>query len=233
MPEREGSPTKCVWCCFGWIASQVFIRHGDRSPVDDTKCWNDDNAVWSCTLSQNEKNSVTMNSTVAVDRMYDLAFIPNREALPGSCGLGQLTTIGQSQQLQNGEVLPTLRCVLWRALWRVYDAGMRVVAVNQNLRKAYVDSGVLPADYFGNEDKFFLRSDNSQRTIQSGQALFTGMYPPAGNGTTEEVAWNVMDMSACGVRFDEPTSIVPCVYLTHVCMQPTTQWVGTKCCALR
>ena len=74
-------------------------------------------------------------------------------------------------------------CVVWRA-W-------------QGLAAAYVSSGVLPSSYFGNEHAFFLRSDDTDRTIQSGQALFTGMYPPAASGDTEVVGWNTMDRSAC------------------------------------
>lgn len=39
-------------------------------------------------------------------------------------------------------------------------------------------AGLLPASYLDEPDQFHLRSDNARRTDQSGQALFTGLYPP-------------------------------------------------------
>lgn len=72
-------------------------------------------------------------------------------------------------------------------------------------------SGVLPSSYFGNEDAFFLRSDDTDRTIQSGQALFTGMYPPATEGDAEVVGWNVMDSSTCAMSVC-PLRYVPSAY---------------------
>ena len=51
------------------------------------------------------------------------------EMLPGNCSVGQLTTIGFNQHIQNGA----------------------------SLRKAYVDTGFIPANFDG--DEIYLRSD--------------------------------------------------------------------------
>ena len=120
------------------------------------------------------------------------------------------------------------QCVLWRA-W-------------QGLAAAYVSSGVLPSSYFGNEDAFFLRSDDTDRTIQSGQALFTGMYPPASSGDTEVVGWNTMDRSAyssypchCGVVVSWRGDTVPDASISLLLSPPAPQRMtplaSTRCCA--
>ncbi len=47
--------------------------------------------------------------------------------------------------------------------------------------QAYIqEAGLLPAALTDDDIKlFYLRSDDSSRTIMSGQALFSGMYPAA------------------------------------------------------
>ena len=67
-----------------------------------------------------------------------------------------------------------------------------------NLRAAYVDGGVaalLPADPATAPGTFLLRSDDQPRTMESGQALFDGLYPPANSSlaAVPVVDWWTMD----------------------------------------
>jgi len=72
------------------------------------------------------------------------------EKLPGSCNLGQLTHAGYQMEQRSGELL----------------------------RRAYAE--LLPASLNSSSAaRFHLRSDDQPRTLQSGQALFSGMYPGA------------------------------------------------------
>lgn len=171
-------------------------------PTKMKKCWDNDNTVWQCTLSQLERSTLSTDATVNLTRAYDLAFIPDREALPGNCGLGQLTSIGYNQELDNGK----------------------------NLHDAYVATGLLPPLTQANEVDVFLRSDDCQRTIESGQAVISAMFPPSSSDTTEVFPWLVMDK---GVYYKGGAG---CLTLTCVCLvlsrsQSLTSWASTRSCA--
>ena len=65
--------------------------------------------------------------------------------------------------------------------------------------QAYIEPGFLPATLTDdNADLFYLRSDDSARTILSGQALFAGMYPGAAanlTGGSRVAKWYIRDPS--------------------------------------
>ena len=57
---------------------------------------------------------------------------------------------------------------------------------DQALRKAYIeDQSFLPASWLDDTDTFHLRSDNSQRTLESAQALFSGLYPTSSDAQAQ------------------------------------------------
>ncbi|KAL5471126.1 hypothetical protein EMCRGX_G029209 [Ephydatia muelleri] len=142
----------------------VLTRHGDRVPASSRSCWPND-SEWTCTLGNAE---IPMYS----DTQYGM-FLPRvyrkvyqfGESLPGNCSAGQLTTIGFNQQIQNGA----------------------------SLRKAYVDTGFLPANFDG--DEIYLRSDGKYADwVNSAEALILGMFPPNGS-QTEVLHINTLDES--------------------------------------
>lgn len=135
---------------------QIVVRHGDRTPAFDLRanpCWANDQALWQCNLTQMQHTSVHPTDTVvdAPTRLYRKQYIKGAEVLAGgNCGSGQLTTVGHAQHLQNGAYV----------------------------RDAYVSrQPLLPASWLDDPDTFHLRSDDAERTQESGQALFSGLYP--------------------------------------------------------
>jgi len=151
----------------GWKQRQVtlFIRHGDRTRMHySSGCWPGADDVPYECGDLRSLLSSAVGHSAAPPRAFRMNFMPGRNSLPGNCGLAQLTLKGYAQHLKNGQLL----------------------------RETY--SEFLPPVYHGHEADFFLRSDNSPRTIQSGQALFEGMYPAALEAQPEqEVPWLVMD----------------------------------------
>eukprot|EP00731_Ephydatia_muelleri_P020867 Em0013g594a len=142
----------------------VIARHGDRVPWEGQSCWPNDPSVWECTLTSAE---IPMYSDTQygkfLPRVYRKVY-KTGEMLPGNCSVGQLTTIGYNQHIQNGA----------------------------SLRKAYVDTGFLPANFDG--DEIYLRSDDEPRTLMSAESVILGMFPPNGS-MTEVLHINTMDQS--------------------------------------
>lgn len=155
------------------VQAQVFIRHGDRTPAFDTPCWANDDVLYNCTVDQLQAAWADPSTTsVSPDRLFVKSRMPGRQYLPGNCGLGQLTERGVAQQRANGK----------------------------NLRDAYVTrEGLLPENYWEDPDAMFFRSDDAERTIESGQSLVDGLYPPesraraADAGGIPIIRWWTMD----------------------------------------
>lgn len=180
---------------------QVFIRHGDRTLARANKCWDGDDAVWDCDLAQLQHTSVTPGQqAVKLGRVYRKQFIPGEEYLHGDCGIGQLTSIGHDQQHMNGAnlrdayitgagLLPSVRaraCVSFvpSACGNVHSLTHAAHTCTHQGLEAAVDS-------------MMLRSDNSQRTKESGQALISGMFPddsvPPAPAASLVVPWYIRD----------------------------------------
>jgi len=150
------------------ISVQVFARHGDRVQCNAGTCWPNDGLVHNCTLGFLERpsTSFTTDSIDSVDFAFRLRGYENREDLfPGNCILGQLTDEGFTQHVNNGKYF----------------------------RSVYVDQmGFLP-DTFP-RDQVFFRADDSDRTRQSAQGIFSGLYPnTSSSGQTVEVDLWTMD----------------------------------------
>jgi hypothetical protein len=100
-------------------------------------------------------------------------YIKGRNSLPGNCMLGQLTEIGHEQQIANGEAL------------RAAYIGPNATVGN------LLPPAMTPADI---DRDVFLRSDDVERTILSGQALAKGLLNlGAASSAKVPLAWNTMD----------------------------------------
>ena len=160
----------------------MFIRHGARTRCSGTagSCWpGDEHTEYTCTQEQ----VVGMApSTAPTPTLFAKAFMPGRNILPGNCMLGQLTAVGRAQQAANG-----------RALRAAYAGANATVGDGAPLLPdAYADAASLARDVF-------LRSDNEERTIMSGQALAAallvpdGAPGPGGGVAAAPLPWHTMD----------------------------------------
>ena len=94
--------------------------------------------------------------------LFEKLYTRGKNQLRGNCALGQLVASGLQMQRANG----------------------------LHLRAAY--GAILPTNVSGNEHAFLLRSDDSPRTVASGQALFAAMYDGHAGGRTP-VPWHTED----------------------------------------
>lgn len=142
----------------------MVMRHGDRSswgwfadpaaPRGRLSCWPGDNSSWACEdATHNEFVGTSAHAGRAeAPWLYRRVYLRGRNVQAGTCAQGVLTSRGIQQQIANGHLV----------------------------RANYVP-GVLPPTWVNaSRDAFFLRSTNVPRTIQSGDAMFFGLY---GNAT--------------------------------------------------
>ena len=140
------------------VQAQTVIRHGARTPGDPTNCAPGvlpPAATWECTGKDargrpNAYSKLSAPAPTDAARLYDVQFVADSaEGLPGTCLIGQLVGVGQSQQEENGATL--------RAAYAGAGAGV----------------GSLLPDTLGcaagDLDPFMLVSDNFQRTRASAQ----------------------------------------------------------------
>ena len=92
--------------------------------------------------------------------MFKKVYARGRNSLHGNCALGQLVTSGLEMCSASG----------------------------RHLRQAY--GSLLPLSLSGHESDVFLRSDDSPRTLASGQALFESMW---NHSDSTLVPWHTMD----------------------------------------
>lgn len=134
---------------------QTIIRHGSRTPYNLFSCWEDYHVTWqNCNITEIMLASPTMTGedvpkTWYFRKLYDGS--PN--LLGGNCFTGQLLSEGYEQEVSNGEAL----------------------------RAAYVGDSSLQLfrnTTWGDFDlsKIYLRSDDEQRTLMSGQILIHSMF---------------------------------------------------------
>eukprot|EP01104_Vermistella_antarctica_P004761 TRINITY_DN1518_c0_g1_i5.p1 TRINITY_DN1518_c0_g1~~TRINITY_DN1518_c0_g1_i5.p1 ORF type:complete len:434 (+),score=83.09 TRINITY_DN1518_c0_g1_i5:329-1630(+) len=157
----------------------VYMRHGDRTVGGLPQCWAGDDVVWNCQLTYlSMPNNNQSQFTVETPRLFRRTFMEGRNEFKGNCMTGQLTSQGYEQHVGNGEML----------------------------RANYIESTSFLPDSF-EASSFHLRADNSDRTIQSAQALITGLYPPQMNasGLTE-----IIDIHTADETYDDinPSSIL-------------------------
>jgi lysophosphatidic acid phosphatase type 6 len=177
----------------GALAHVVMVmRHGDRSswgwyadpaavPRGRLSCWPGDNATWSCEdATHNEFVGDSLSHRVAAPWLYRRVYVRDRNVQAGTCAQGVLTNRGIRQQISNGHVV-------------------RVNYVDGNV------APVLPAAWVNaTRNTFYLRTTNVPRTIQSGDAMFWGIY---GNVTapSSTAAIPVIDLHTMDETMDNMT----------------------------
>jgi hypothetical protein len=137
----------------------VILRHGARTPVHNQTC-DVPFEPWTCPPSTYlAADRATDDEWLTFEQIYDALQFPQynlSNILPGTCQIGQLLEQGMQQQLTNG----------------------------LHLRRAYIQSDEedgpshknLHLPLGGSLDKaVYFRSDDEQRTLQSGQLLLQAM----------------------------------------------------------
>ena len=128
----------------------VLIRHGARAPSDNRPAWANDTAKFECNATGLFGHVGAPDRTVLRHGAVLFRKRYVRNRLPGTCATGQLVQPG----------------------WQMEHAS------GTHLKERY--SSLLPTTLDGDgQSTFYLRSDDSERTLQSGAALFSGMYPDA------------------------------------------------------
>lgn len=134
---------------------QVLIRHGSRTPYKKYSCWEDYTVTWNnCNVTE---LMIASPSYTDPNRpapwLFRKLYDGSEDALGGNCYTGQLVSDGYNQEVANG----------------------------QFLRQAYLESD-LPLfnttvwTQINTDEEVYLRSDDEQRTLMSGQLLVHGMF---------------------------------------------------------
>lgn len=166
---------------------QAIIRHGARTPYTLEQCWNNYNITWNnCNITELMIANPSYNSQKNPQGswLFRKIFDGSANLLGGNCLTGQLIYSGYLQQERNG----------------------------YNLYEAYLNNGLYPNDTGTNadamklfptntfedipENQIYLRSDNEERTLMSGQILMHSFL----NVSEEElnpsiVLWHTGDYS--------------------------------------
>lgn len=137
---------------------QIVVRHGARTPYEKYQCWADYSVTWNdCNVTELMLESPNMYSqsrpaSWLFRKLYDGS--PNY--LGGNCYTGQLLSEGYEQENQVGLYLN------------------QAYLNNSNANLNLFDTDVwMDID---TNDMIYLRSDDEQRTLMSGQILLHGMF---------------------------------------------------------
>jgi hypothetical protein len=198
----------------------AIIRHGARTPWSgppDMVCWEDywsssaDTSIWDCDLftytappppsgggtrqninidsSNDSRMNAIMQSDFIFEKHYDT--LSTKNALNGTCQLGQLLLKGYNQEITNGQILRTAY---------LYDADdgndnndgdgakndprMRLWDTSNHHRQSrYAYLAPTTRTVVGDVTKpiyhktnLYYRADDEQRTLMSGQILLRGLF---------------------------------------------------------
>jgi hypothetical protein len=187
-----------------------ILKHGARTIIGgqakDNQCWegyweNPETGVWNCPLTttlapptpervyQEEGNKdMKEECMILYDKTYDaLKFHGgDKNVLNGTCQLGQLILQGYEQQIKNGQFLRS--AYLYQEGSYDHDTRTRLFDVSE-------DSDIKPWD----GHNLYLRSDDTQRTLMSGQILMRGLFE-------QELLWERFQY---GGQFDGGTPTIP------------------------
>lgn len=149
----------------GLAQAVVVIRHGDRSPEDESfwPALESSGFALNCTLRH---DSVPSSEGLAAGHLFRKVYVEAGSPM-GNCGWGQLTAVGHDQQRLHGQML----------------------------RNSYVDAWKLVDAAAPDPAFVRVRSDDYPRTQLSAQSLVGGMWPGfAGvlDISTAPMAHNVM-----------------------------------------
>lgn len=167
-----------------------IIRHGARTVFRDAHCWDGywedpESAIWDCDLTtllapptpqhvqqEESKATTTMTADTSMflfEKKYDALNDPEHgftNLLNGTCQEAQLLLQGYEQQFTNGQHLRN--AYLYQGGTYSHDERMRLFDIS--LSTALLE----PWD----ERNLYLRSDDDQRTLMSGQVLLRGLFQP-------------------------------------------------------
>ncbi|CAI5747171.1 unnamed protein product [Peronospora destructor] len=177
---------------------QIIARHGARAPYARVFCWespkhNPMNAEWDCsTISVSSLEINFKEQSKGFGRLYRKSYIDGHNILNGDCIVGGLLESGRQQHKINGEFL----------------------------RDAYVGRGSLklfPTAKLSDLElsEIYLRSDDQERTLGSGEALINGLFPINGTPSFElhrMLSWNVADYS---MDYISPNEKI-CPFMKHI-----------------
>ena len=178
----------------------AIIRHGARTPWSgppNMVCWEDywaqsaDTSVWDCDLfsyaappppphSYGTRDASMRSADFIFEKRYDASSTKN--ALNGTCQLGQLLSRGYDQEITNGRILrnaylydddedddgnvakndPRMR--LWDTTTTTTTKTTTRAAVGDMTKPIYHKSNL------------YYRADDEQRTLMSGQILLRGLF---------------------------------------------------------
>jgi hypothetical protein len=166
-----------------------ILRHGARTIFgrsDEHQCWEGywedrETAVWNCDLhtlsmppnperiiqEEGETKVFAQKSAFLFEKQYDALKSPQSNILNGTCNEGQLILQGYEQQVWNGKLL--------RDAYLYDEAGP--VEHDERLRLfdiAAASSSTTEQPW--EEHNLYLRSDDEQRTLMSGQLLMRGLF---------------------------------------------------------
>lgn len=137
---------------------QIMMRHGARTPYSLYSCWNDYTVTWNnCNVTTLMLASPSYTSLQRPSPwLFRKLFDGSANYLGGNCLTGQLILEGYLQQEQNGN----------------------------HLYNAYIDSPINSMKLFNTdvwdeidtENLIYLRSDNEERTLLSGQVMMHSMF---------------------------------------------------------
>lgn len=140
------------------VQVQAVIRHGSRTPYAPLPCWKNYDVSWNdCNvtdlmLGSDSYTSQNFPANWIFRKKYDGS--PNE--LGGNCMTGQLIGRGFEQELELGRIL---------------EAAYVGNGTNANLR-------LFPSNDWDsiNASRVYLRADDSQRTLMSGELLMTALF---------------------------------------------------------
>jgi 2-phosphoxylose phosphatase len=133
---------------------QVVIRHGARTPYSSHPCWKGYDIKWSeCSVSEYMFSAPTGLTADAEGWFFRKVYDGSPNELGGNCQTGQLLAEGYEQEVKNGNIL----------------------------KDAYIGSGSLKlfnTSVWEDLDSkhIYLRSDDEQRTLASGQILVHSLF---------------------------------------------------------
>jgi hypothetical protein len=151
---------------------QVMIRHGARTPYGNNSCWTNYDVQWNnCNVTElmlpsNSYISQGRSSPWLFRKLYDGS--PNE--LGGNCLTGQLIGQGYEQHRANGEFL-------FQQYLNNQNPLLNLFPTNQ-------------WDLLNSSSEVYLRSDDLQRTLMSGQTLMSAFFNVSGES---EIPWHTGD----------------------------------------
>jgi len=201
--EEEDNNTRKTRLLHVTVVTRHGTRTIAQGPSKDNyQCWKDfwtnkETGVWDCSLrsmvmppspervleeeeissatSSNGKSSSTSTSSLKIPKsmlffttQYDALEKPLSNTLNGTCQMGQLLLQGYDQQVKNGEIL--------RQAYLYESSEQDDDDVDTSLHLFQVGDGSNNQEPWSDANQLYLRSDDSQATLVSGQLIMRGLF---------------------------------------------------------